>query len=383
MANRISGPGLGLPVPARLYPATLLNGAPNPENTNSMALGAGDTMPVPSGEWLIGLGPYTIVQELDPITGTWRNITGGNIAPGGLEYVRSDGFNLRVANLTGCVIGAVITGSSAGWVQGTTTISANLGGSTWQAVVGGALSTTISISTVGAGFGIAPIVIAPAPASPGIPSNIVATIGSGTVSGMTMIDQGAGYSGSTVTLTVIPNPSDPNLAAGLGITLATAVTATTGSGSLTGALCTNSGAPLTAVPTITATGAGTATLAPLWLVCASSLSITAGGSQYSTTVGLSSFGGAPLATDILKNPTFDLTGFTPRALQAIATVTSAGGTIATGAPFLTIDKGLFLVTAAKDSPIGFFETAGATPGTIATLAITLGSTSDVVMLNQI
>ncbi len=100
-------------------------------------------------------------------------------------------------------------------------------------------------------------------------------------------------------------------------------------------------------------------------------------------MGITSFGGAPLATDILKNPTFDLTGFTPRALQAIATVTSAGGTIATGAPFLTIDKGLFLVTAAKDAPIGFFETAGATPGTIATLAITLGSTSDVVMMNQI
>ena len=216
MSNRISGPGLGLQPPAFLYPAILLNGAPYPENTNSFALGAGDTMPIPSGEWLIGLGEYTIIQELDPISGTWRAITSGGVAAGQLEYVRSDGFNVRVANLTGCVIGAIITSSSAGWTAATT-ISANLGGSTWQAVIGGAQSTTASISTVGGGFGIAPVIISPRPAGVGIPANWVATIGSGTISGLTNIDQGAGYgasNGSTITLTIIPNPSDPNLIAG-------------------------------------------------------------------------------------------------------------------------------------------------------------------------
>ena len=91
----------------------------------------------------------------------------------------------------------------------------------------------------------------------------------------------------------------------------------------------------------------------------------------------------PLATDQLRQPTFDLTNFVPRSLTAIATVTSAGGTIATGAPFLTVDKGLYLVTAAKDAPLGVITSNSTTPGTIGTLVITLGSASDVVMMNPI
>lgn len=378
MTNRIAGPGQGLPVPANLYPASLYNGAPFGEQTNELSLAPGDMLPVPAGEWWVGLDAYAKIVYKDPVTGSLRWGPSGQPGSPRMHYVRSDGFNVLVANLTGCLVGGVVTGSSAGWTAATT-ISANLGGSTWLPVIGGALSTTASITNSGGGYGVPPIVIAPAPPAGGIPSTWVATIGSGTVSGLTCIDQGGGYTSSTITLSIIPSPLDPNVVAGNAITNATAFVTLTGAGSLVGVVCTNPGAALSAVPTLTATGAGTATIAPLWLTVASSLSVSGGGAGYSTTVGWSSFGGYPNATDILTQPTWDQANFLPRPLAALSTVTSAGGTIVTGAPQKTIDKGLFLVTAAKDSPVAFAESASI-PSTVGTLVITLGSTNSTVIL---
>lgn len=382
MANRISGPGIGLPVPANLYPAVLSNGAPFGENTNEVSLAAGETLPVPAGEWLVALGPYSCIQFLDPITNSWRTSVigqaGQQAAP---HYMRSDGFNVRVANLTGCLVGAIITGSSGDWTESTTTITSGAGNSTWQPIVGGACSTTVSVVSAGSGYGLPPLVFAPSPPLPGIPATFVAAISSGTVSGITCVNQGAGYGAGTVTLSIITDPSDPNLIAGSAISAASAVVPVLGgtstTGTLTGAICTNPGAALSALPTLTVAGDGAgATLSPLWLSCVTSISITAGGVGYGTANLITSVGGKPGATPLWTNPATDLTGFIPRPLIASGTTTTTTLTATS-----TIDKGLFLTTQAGDAPAALV--VGGLATTVATLALTLGSTSDSIILQQL
>lgn len=386
MQNNIAGPGQLLPVPARLYPAILTNGAPFGENTTTLSLPPGDSLAVPAGTWDVSPGPYTGIQYYDPITLSWRWGCGGPLGfgIGSRQIVHSDGFNVRVSNLSGCVIGAIVTDTDEGWAESTTTITPSAGNSTWQPIVGGALNTTASIVSAGSGYGMPPILIAPAPPAPGIPASYVATISGGTVNAVTCIDQGAGYGAGTYTLTVIPNPQDPNFLAGSSITAATVTAAATSgtstSGSVTGAICTNPGAALSALPTLTITGAGTGvTLAPLWLVSASSISISGGGAGYSSQVGLTTVGGGPSAVDAFSNPTFD-GRFIPRPMSAVTTATT--GVITTGAPTGIYDRGVFLVTAAADYPTLFVESL-ALATTVAAGAITLGGVNDSVVLQQL
>src|SRR5208282_530599 len=144
MAQRISGPGVGLALPQNLYPSEL-GGASLDTSGNRVCLAPGDAMPVPPGEWLVGLGMYLVLQYLDPITNTWIVSASGGWE-GSLIYVFSDGYNVRVANVLGVPIGAAITAAGGGYVQATTTIvatsAAGTGGSTWLPIIGGQLAVT-------------------------------------------------------------------------------------------------------------------------------------------------------------------------------------------------------------------------------------------------
>ena len=138
MPAPLSGPGLGLQLPQYLYP-TELNAAPYDAPTNKIALAPGDALPIPSGVWYITLGFYNVLQYLDPVTGVWA--MGSSASYGrSMIYVKSDGFNVRVANLTGCPTGAVITNQGGSYVQATTSVAVTGGGgSLWQPIVGGGL----------------------------------------------------------------------------------------------------------------------------------------------------------------------------------------------------------------------------------------------------
>ena len=74
--------------------------------TNSVSLNAGETFLLPSGTFWVRPGPYTFLQWLDPVTNIWR-VTPA--AATDVHYIDSDGTNYRLANTTGCAIGAVIT----------------------------------------------------------------------------------------------------------------------------------------------------------------------------------------------------------------------------------------------------------------------------------
>ena len=304
----------------------------------------------------------------------------------------SDGYNVRIANMLGCPIGAAVTNAGSGYVQASTTITVNSGGgagSTWLPIVGGQL--TVSGGTLvsnGAGYGVAPMALLPAPAVAAANSNGVGgiqasgyfTIAGGTVSGFTFTNPGAGYQ-SGFTVTAQPSPYDPNLAT--GITLATIAFSLTASGSLTGALCTNNGSPLNngslSNITLTVGGVGSqATLSAIVLQTIATASVSGGGTGYGT-VGalLTTFGGAPGTATFASSPeTLYLAG-KPRQANVGLTVTGAG-TVATQLGSI-YDGGFFY--SAPTAVIVAGAQAGAT-GSIAgpTIVLTMGSRPDIAIL---
>lgn len=388
MTQLINGPGIGLPLPSGLYPSYLLN-APYDTPTNRITLAPGDTLPIPAGHFYVNTGNYCVLQYADPVTGTW--VMGPNAAwNGGQLFVISDGFNYRVANLLGCPTSAVVAAPGSSYVQATTTITAvgaTAGAvSTWVPIVGGLL--TASITSVGAGYGVAPEVLIPAPPSGagaangvgGIAAHGFCTIASGTLNnstGFSFTSPGAGYP-SAFTLAVQPSPTDPNIAT--GITLATIVFSVGGTGSLTGALCTNPGAPLSSVTGITLSigGAGSgASLSANVLQTVTAASVSGAGTGYGTlAAALTTVGGVPATGSIMSAASLGL-AWRPRPAQIGLAVTAAG---TLGTQVGTIyDGGLFLTSTAPNYLLATQPITASTQAYVgATIALTMGSRPDIV-----
>lgn len=381
MPTPLSGPGINLPYPQNLYPSEL-NNAPPDASSNRIALAPGEALPLAAGDYYLsdGLG-YLVIQYLDPVTGTW---TIGQ-APGwtgSIVFVKSDGFNVRIANLTGCPVSASITAYGSGYVQATTTVTAVGSTSTWQPIVGGQLGTvatfSIAIPNAGAGYGIAPILMIPPPPPAannangvgGVAAHGYVTISSGTVSGISITNPGAGYP-TAPTAVLVTNPTDPNIST--GITQGAVAFSLTGSGSLTAVLCTNNGAPITpANITLTVGGAGTAaTVVANVMQTITKASVTGAGTGYGTVAALlTTTGGGPAAGTITNSPEFLNLAFRPRPAQVNLTVTALGTISAQAGTIL--DGGLFL--SAPNPVIATGGLSGSVAG--ATLALTMGSTAD-------
>ena len=387
MVQRISGPGLGLPLPQSLYPSEL-PGAAQDFPGNRVTLAAGDCIAIPPGEWLVGLGSYLLLQFLDPITGTWVTGASGGWASGTI-YIFSDGYNVRLANLLACPVGGIITAAGGGgYVQASTTISVTGGGgSTWQPIVGGQLAVSgATLVSSGAGYGIAPIAFIPPPPTAvanvngvgGVSASGYFTISSGTVSGFTFTNPGAGYPAG-LTITAQPSPYDPNLAT--GITLATIAFTTTAAGSLTGVLCTNSGAPLSNPANITLTVAGVGTNATVTAIVLQSVitaSVSGGGTGYGTSNALlTTVGGEPGTAVFSTDPNNIYLAGRPRPAQVALTITGTG-TIATQLGTV-YDGGFFY---ALPTPIILPGMQAGAAGSIAgpTIVLTMGSRPDIGIL---
>lgn len=387
MAQYITGPGVGLPYPQNLYPSNQ-SGNPPDAATNRITLAPGATLPIPAGDWFVNLGQYCLLQFLDPITNIWS--MGPNAAwQGGHQFVVSDGFNVRVANLLGCPLSATVTAPGNGsYVQATTTITATGGTSTWVPIIGGAFAA--SILGNGAGYGVAPEIFIPAPPPAsanvngvgGVPASAYAVIASGTVSGVTMTNPGAGYP-SAVTVVLVPSATDPNLST--GITNATVLFSLVNAGSITGALCTNPGAPLATLSQITLTVAGAGangTVTPNILQTVTAVSVSGTGLGYGTLTALvTSVGGVPSTGSISQNAEGLGLSWRPRPLQAGLVTTGATGSLATQVGTI-YDGGMFLCSTA---PSYVITTQPVTSGSLvsvtgATIALTMGSRPDIVTL---
>ena len=403
MTGPMSGPGIGLFPTQNLYPS-YLNNAPLDNPSNRITLAAGDQIPIPRGDWIVSLGMYCILEYFDPFQGIWIAGASSAYTQGGNTIVSSDGFNVRVANRTGCPVGnGIVNAYGTNYVQASTTIAVvGGGGSTWSPIVGGQLALVgATLTSNGAGYGVAPIVFIPPPPPPSVNSNGVGgiqasgycTIASGTVSGFTFTNPGAGYP-TAPTPVIMPNPSDPNIAT--GITQAVMAFSLTGSGSITGVLNTNPGAPLSTPNNITLTvsGAGTgATVSAIMMQTVVSASVVGPFTvQFTGGVGVTTTGGEPLSAGpatpvygtITNGPEFLLLRGMPRPAGIRLTTTGTGSVVIAAQTGTLYDGGLFY---SPPSPIlqtyATIQTAAASVTGTGTITLGMGSRPDIVTIQPL
>lgn len=270
--------------------------------STTLTLQSGEVWTVPSGRWSIKPGKYTSFQEYDPLVGIWRTIGAGSTAAP-QEIVFSDGVNYRLANQTGCPVGAVVTTAGSGYSSTTPpTVTPSAGGSKWVAVVGGAINTTVTVSNGGSNYTYPPNVLIQAPPPGGVPATAYCTLSGGAVSSVTVTDQGAGYVIPPI-ITFVNDPREGLNGVGVGVNAA-AVTTLTGAGTVTAVVCLDHGqGGQTAVPTLAfSSGSAAATAIMCWSITAYTVSATTAGSGYQAPVIISGYAQAP-GSSVLTNPT--------------------------------------------------------------------------------
>ena len=183
-----------------------------------------------TGQFVIEMGQYTCLQIYDSTTDLWRNV---QVSPYQALTISSDGANYRLANTTGCPVGALITAAGSGGTNGFYGYNNSGQAITWQngiQTLGNTVftitftaATTVYqngvfggtgpslIANPGSGYVRAPmIVFAPPPNQGNQPCILPAatcTISGGAINAITVTQQGAGLLGLPV-ITVIPAPGD-------------------------------------------------------------------------------------------------------------------------------------------------------------------------------
>lgn len=336
--------------------------------TNVFELEAGQVMLIPAGGWSIVCGKYTVIQQYDPVTGTWR-VPGGSPSFASRYFVQSDGVNFRIANQTGCVVGALLTAAGSGYTSAPT-VTSSAGGAVLQAIVGGAVNTSITVSNGGTGYTYPPLVQFSSPGNPGIQATGYSTLSGGAVSSVTVTDQGAGYT-SAPSITFINDPREGQNGIASGYNAAATCTLT-GAQTVTGVVVLDHGQPQTSLPTLSFAGGGgsgaTAYAIMAWTL--TGYTVNTAGSGYAGAVEVSALGGFPTTASAYTNPTTQsnlLKGHKATLIGALSggTVTATGQTI--------YDGGLY---PGVPTPIIY----GYTNGNIAGLSLTVGGTVDTVLM---
>lgn len=308
---------------------------PTPRGQPSIAfdLQAGAARLIPAGSWMIDLGPYTCIQEYDPVQNQWLAPGGAGSFGEGIQYVNSDGFNYRAINLSGCIVGAAVTtaGSAYSAASPPTVTFTNAASAAATAIVGGAVSTSVTVTNGGSGYLWAPIVFLDSPPTgAGYQATATCAITTGAVSSVTINNQGAGY-------TNVPNiyfVNDPRDTVGIA---AAAVATLTGAGTVTQLIITNHGTANTTLQPTIAFSSGSAAAFPIMVRSIGGLAFTAVGSGYSGTVEISGLGnGYTGSANVLTNPKW-VSGLVRTRKASILTgvnaataLTSAGASILDG-----------------------------------------------------
>jgi len=295
-----------------------------------ISLASGGIFNLPSGQWAVNAGPYTFLQQYDPISNIWLPV--GTGAGNEHAVISSDGYNYRLANLTGCPVGAHITNGGTGYTNGIYPLAAQLGtaaapsvtmsagGARPTIVVGGAINSTVTITSGGANYTLAPILTLSAPPQGGVQATAVCTVSGGAINAVTVTNQGAGYTAAP-TITITRHPFDTTGSGGVLTVNPTLV----GSGSVTALTFPDHGVGgLTAVPTFTFAPASTT--AATAIMC---FTITAF-NQQTTLTGLTlanmglAIGQAPTAAPTLTNPRISTGLFLPRLAMTGMSATTTG-----------------------------------------------------------
>lgn len=362
-----------------------------------------------SGQYMIQLGQLTTLQMYDSGSDLWRNV---DVGPMALLPISSDGTNFRLANTTGTPVGAIITNAGSGGTNGfygydafgnaiviqngvvtagnsIFTVTPSAGGSLWNAFVGGAVNTTISLSgTVfqngafggtgtsqtgsgGSGYVRPPIIVFSPPPNQGnqpyILPQAVCTISGGAVNAVTVTQQGAGLLGLPG-ITVINAPGDTT---GGGAVLGWQVgnSGQVGSGTLLALAPAIPGTAVTAVPTFTFAGSapvagGVAATAIMNFTITSFTTGTAGVGYVGA--GGAIFGGIVAGSAANTNPALDKGLSLP--VNPPITVAATTGVPSLAGPFGGVNYQAVPTYAAYSS--------GAAPSTAAVITCNVGGASD-------
>lgn len=333
--------------------------------SNVISLSAGECWTIsPAGWYQIKTGKYTIVQQQDPITGIWRSIGGGS-NNGSTDYFYSDGVNYRLANQTGCTVGAYVTNGGTGYTSAPAVAATGGGNPIFRAIVGGAVNTSVTVTNGGNNYTYPPIVLFSAPPPGGVQATGHATISSNAVATVVVDDQGAGYS-SPPSVTFINDPREGVNGVTQGANAA-AVCVLTGAGTITAIVVVDHGSPLTgqtAVPTLSfsgGAGSGAAAIAIVdWVIQA--YSVTTSGTGYTGSVLVSAFGPS-FSGAAYTNPT--ISSALVRGRMALIGAPAGTNIAATGQT--VYDGGVY---AGVPSLITYFNSP---PTTAAALGFTMGS----------
>jgi hypothetical protein len=325
-----------------------------------------------SGQYYVDLGQYSALQVYDIGTNYWRNL---NVQENRLVTVSSDGFNYRIANTTGCPIGAVITNAGSGLTNGfygfsqfgqgqgaaisiangivtagnsVFTITPNAGGSQWNAIIGGAVNTTLSFSgTVfngnlgvnntfgastggvtasgGTGYTRPPIIVFTPPPQQGLQPYIlptaVCTISGGIINAITVTNQGAGLLGLPG-IVVLAQPGD-TVGGGAVIGWLTGNAGQVGSGTLLAMWPAYYGTPQTAVTTFTFNPASTVAATAIMNFSVTSITNTTPGVGYTTAYAVFQ-GGMTAGAAVNTNPIYDKALSGPPIFPTLSVVAGTG-----------------------------------------------------------
>lgn len=336
-----------------------------------------------TGQYLINVGPYSCLQQYDAQLQYWRNLPAADGTP---YLISADGANYRLANNTGCPVGAIVTTGLGALTNGfnTVTVTPSAGGSTWNTIVGGSMpSSLISITTTGSGYTVRPTLLFTPPggqgSTPYIIPTAIAVLTGGSISSVTVLSVGAGLVAAP-SITVIPATGD-TVGGGAVLTPPQSLT----SGSLAHIWPITYGTPLTVAPTFTFTPSSSIVATAIMNFTVTGLSVvTAGASLGSSTVFLAT--AIPTMTQgtaIVSNAFYDKQVIFPRPAQVVG-VTSGAGAI-TQALNLGGSLGLIIQDAGfgiMTSSVGFapavvqMSAAGGGTSTIAFVAANVGATND-------
>ena len=369
-ANQI---GFGVATQVRSFPLTL---AP------------GQAVIAPSGQYVVTLGAYTTVQWYDSQTQTWRNMQ--TPANSDVQLLSADGYNYRLCNISGTVAGAYLTNGGSSYPNGiypaaTTTSSqtnyviatvsaagaqSSLVGTLakFNVIVGGAVNTTVTVTTAGSGYVHPPTLQFSNPPVGGVPaSGYVSALSAGGLSTIVVTNQGAGYV-TAPTITVIPDARDTTATGAV-------LTATlTNSGNITALTLADGGSAYATTPTISFTSSAGSSGAASAVMCMSVASIgSVSGGSANLTDNTASFivtsqTIAASKTNCPVNPLIEQGLFVPRVAQG--TITTSSGV---ASAMTVIDGGLIELvgtgaTSARISPSMQWTTAAPTSTPTGTIA---------------
>lgn len=367
---------------ARIYggPGIFPSNSAVPGYGDELLLKAGSTWTIPAGTFLItSLLGLSMIQQFDPITDTWRPV--GSVPPAG-RLIQSEGNNYRIANQSGCAVGAFVTTAGSGYTSAPSVLP-SAGSSVWASIVGGLL-TSVVVDTGGSNYVYPPLVFFDKPtgtvnsgitlangaaAQPGFMATGYSTLSAGAVSTITLTDQGAGYV-STPQVYLVNDPRDTT---GSG---ATAHAVVGGAGTLSGIVCVDHGNPVTSLPTLTISGgggaSGAATVIADFAVTGLTVGATGTGWPTSSAVIVEPIGQA-LTGAANTNPTMETSLLLGRDARLVVPTTGGGALTATGA------TGFGGSYSAAPTAYGVLSAAAST----STLTFTVGGVNDTLIIAQL